>query len=77
MPGQIIDLDVDRSRCVLCGEPNDCVMERRARGEAVDDPCWCVARVFPVAVTERATARDDGASCICEACLDAAAEEER
>ena len=76
MPPRIVDLEVDRSRCVFCGGPNACVMERRARGEIVDDPCWCVARVFPLEVTERASAVDGGASCICEACLDAAGEAE-
>ena len=72
MSGQVVDLDVDRSRCVLCGGPNACVMERRAKGEQVDDPCWCVARVFSAEVLDRANARDEGASCICEACLDRA-----
>ena len=54
MSGQVVDLDVDRSRCALCGGPNACVMERRAKGEEVDDPCWCVARVFPADVRDRA-----------------------
>ncbi len=76
MPGRIVDLDLDRSRCVLCGGPNACVMERRARGEQVDDPCWCVGRTFPSAITERASERDGGASCLCQACLEAAGEEE-
>ena len=76
LPPRIIDLEVDRSRCVLCGGPNACVMERRAQGEKVDEPCWCVSRVFPDSITKRATERDGGASCICEACLDAAAEAE-
>lgn len=76
MPRKIVDLEVDRSRCVFCGGPNACVMERRARGERVDEPCWCVSRVFPDSIMERATERDGGASCICEACLDVAAEAE-
>jgi hypothetical protein len=74
--GRIVALDLDRSRCSLCGEPNACVLERRARGETVDDPCWCVGRIFPAALTERARERDGGASCICEVCLEAAAENE-
>ena len=76
MSGQIVDLELDRSRCVLCGGPNACVLERRARGETVDDPCWCVGRIFPARLTERASERDGGASCVCEACLDAADEGE-
>ena len=75
MSPQLVDLEVDRSRCVLCGGPNACVIERRARGEVVDDPCWCVSRVFPANVTERANALDGGARCICETCLDAASDE--
>lgn len=71
-----VDLNLDRSRCVLCGGPNACVMERRARGETVEEPCWCVARVFPASVKAKADERDGGASCLCERCLDAAAVEE-
>ncbi|MEM9177355.1 MAG: cysteine-rich CWC family protein [Myxococcota bacterium] len=73
MSPPIVPLAVDRSRCVLCGGPNACVMERRARGETVDDPCWCVSRSFPAEITARADARDGGASCICQACVDAGA----
>ena len=71
MSPQLVDLEVDRSRCSICGEPNACVIERRAKGETVDDPCWCVSRIFPAELTTRARAKDEGASCICEACLDA------
>ena len=64
--------DVDRSRCALCGEPNECVMASPAHetGEEAA-PCWCVDRRFPVELTSAAAARDGGAACICRACLDA------
>ena len=74
MSGRVVDLEMDRSRCALCGGPNACVMERRARGETVDGPCWCVARIFPEELKARASERDGGASCICQACLDSAGE---
>lgn len=65
--------DVDRGRCALCGAPHECVMARPAApGAGDDEPCWCVGRRFPVALTRAATARDGGAACICRACLDAA-----
>lgn len=67
----VVELDVDRSLCVLCGAPNDCVMAKRATGIAIDDPCWCVSEEFPKALSERATERDGGASCICLRCLEA------
>lgn len=73
MTEQQVELKVDRSRCVLCGGRNDCVMERQARGESIDDPCWCVDRTFPEALTKDASERDGGASCICLACLEAGA----
>ncbi len=64
-----VKIEADRSRCVLCGEPNDCGMEKRTRGETTEDPCWCVDQKFPVAMTRIASERDGGASCICAACL--------
>jgi hypothetical protein len=78
MKGTEIALSIDRSRCVLCGGPNECAMaledvsEREAGNVAKEEPCWCVGQVFPKALTEGATARDGGASCICRSCLDEA-----
>jgi len=70
MSGDTIQLEIDRSRCVLCGAPNECVMARRSAGEDVADPCWCVERSFPEAITKLASERDGGASCICASCLE-------
>ena len=73
-----ISLSIDRSRCVLCGGPNECALARDAvsDGESREvetaEPCWCVGQVFPETLTEGATARDGGASCICRSCLDEA-----
>lgn len=60
---------IDRSRCPLCGEPNACVM---ASPDAdPEEKCWCVDRTFPALLTDRATALDGGAACVCAACLEA------
>ena len=49
-------VEADRTRCVLCGEPNECLL---ARGDVQPgERCWCVAETFPAALTERATATD-------------------
>ena len=63
-----IEISVDRSRCVICGEPNDCALARE--GDASKEPCWCVGKAFPADLRERATTRDGGESCICRRCLD-------
>jgi hypothetical protein len=67
-----IEVRVEASRCVLCGGPNDCALARPGAASS-DAPCWCVDRVFPARLSERASERDGGASCICRRCLDAEA----
>ena len=72
MKTSIVELEIDRSRCVLCGGPNECALARSS-GESVGAskaPCWCVSESFPAALLERAAARDGGASCICRRCLE-------
>ena len=80
MRGAVVQIQIDQSRCVLCGGPNDCVMARaradRAEAETgeaesqANERCWCVDAVFPESLRTEATARDKGASCICRTCLD-------
>ena len=60
----------DRSRCALCGEPNDCALARAATDGT--ERCWCVDVDFPAELRERATAADGGASCICRRCAESA-----
>ena len=63
-----IGITVDRSRCILCGEPNECAL---ASGDAKsDETCWCVGESFPAILLATAASRDDGESCICRACLE-------
>ena len=76
-------IKVDRSRCVLCGGPNDCALAKvdvqsKSRGGAdarSEAPCWCVGESFPLRLLEAANAKDAGASCVCRACLEKAAAE--
>lgn len=80
MSGAEIRISIDPSRCVLCGGPNECAMVSRSHEDPVEagegdpsgtgEPCWCVGRDFPQALTERATALDRGGSCICRRCLE-------
>jgi hypothetical protein len=63
-------ISLDRSRCVLCGEPNECAL---ARDQAdAGEPCWCVGQSFPRTLRVRATEQDGGESCICRRCLEKA-----
>ena len=63
-----LEVVVDKSRCVLCGGPNDCALA--VDGKKGDQPCWCVSETFPASLLEAATAKDDGASCVCRQCLE-------
>jgi len=63
-----IRIEIDRSRCVLCGGPNDCALARE--GEETDGPCWCVDESFPATLLTRATDQDGGDRCICRLCLE-------
>jgi len=61
-------VQIDATRCPLCGEPNRCAMElERATGQS-QPPCWCMQAGFgnaplaslPPAVLDRA--------CLCARC---------
>ncbi len=70
---RIVEIEIDRSRCALCGGPNDCALAARTSGDPADPkeaPCWCVDHVFPEALTRAATAKDGGGACVCRACLE-------
>ncbi|HIF94577.1 MAG TPA: hypothetical protein EYQ60_15870 [Myxococcales bacterium] len=71
MSDSTIRFSVDRSRCVICGGPNDCALAGAdANGDKRDAPCWCVEETFPTSLLDVANARDGGASCICRHCLE-------
>jgi hypothetical protein len=59
-------------RCPLCGEPNQCAMEReRITGEP-QPPCWCTRADFASDLLARVPAPARGQACICAACASAA-----
>jgi hypothetical protein len=53
---------LDRERCPLCGERNDCGL---AAGKGV---CWCFTAAIPREVLERVPAEARGVACVCTAC---------
>ncbi len=69
--GGVEDDGVDRSRCVLCGGPNDCAMAAppgSSSADATAEACWCVARRFPERLVRAATDRDGAAADGRDAC---------
>ena len=69
-----VEITVDRSRCALCGEPNECALAKEA-GAKASPRCWCVGQSFPESLLARATGRDGGDCCICRRCLERARSE--
>jgi len=67
MSGSQVGITIDRSRCALCGEPNECALAQD--GVESDKPCWCVGESFSASLRARATDEDGGGSCICRDCL--------
>jgi Cysteine-rich CWC len=57
----------DKSLCVVCGEPNECALERE--GGAGDDACWCVSEVFPRPLVAWLAEEKDQQRCLCRNCL--------
>jgi hypothetical protein len=54
--------------CPLCGQPNECAMEReRITGEA-QPPCWCTQVDFSAELMSRVPADAKDSACICPAC---------
>ena len=59
--------------CPLCGQANQCAMERqRATGQA-QPPCWCTQAQFPAGLLAQVPPSQRGQACICAACAAAAA----
>jgi hypothetical protein len=56
---------IDRTRCPLCGQPNDCAREK---GQNKKD-CWCVFETFSADILELVPEDKKGKACICRACL--------
>ena len=56
---------MDRARCPLCGQPNDCA---RQKGREEKD-CWCVSETFPAEILALVPEEKKGEACICRTCL--------
>jgi hypothetical protein len=64
-------LAIDPRRCPLCGQMNECAMEReRASGEK-QSPCWCTQVDFNRTVLEKIPAPARRLACVCRACATA------
>ncbi|WP_437782112.1 cysteine-rich CWC family protein [Sorangium sp. So ce1097] len=55
-------IDVDPSRCPLCGEANACGVAEGATS------CWCFETSIPAKVLERVPQEAQGVACVCRAC---------
>lgn len=63
---------VDPHRCPLCGQPNQCAMERQRQTGQPQPPCWCTQAQFPDTLLARVPAAARHQACICAACAAAA-----
>lgn len=61
-------LQVDASRCPVCGGDNRCAMAAGERG-----PCWCASVSIDSAALARVPEALRGAACLCPACARSAA----
>ncbi|MEE8165126.1 MAG: cysteine-rich CWC family protein [Myxococcota bacterium] len=57
----------DSSRCVLCGEPNDCELALPEADRSA--PCWCVSEVIPKTLIESISVEERQKRCLCRRCL--------
>jgi hypothetical protein len=57
----------DMSLCPLCGQSNNCAMEKEKLTQQKQDPCWCVSVEFPKQLL--AQLPKDALGCICNKCV--------
>ncbi|MCJ0766017.1 cysteine-rich CWC family protein [Variovorax terrae] len=62
----------DPRRCPLCGQPNDCAMQRQRDTGEPQPPCWCTTVRFERVVLERIPTEARRLACVCRACATAA-----
>lgn len=55
-------MNIDPSRCPLCGQPNQCGI---AAGEAT---CWCFETPIPAEALEKVPPEARGIACLCKTC---------
>ncbi|MEZ5739887.1 MAG: cysteine-rich CWC family protein [Burkholderiaceae bacterium] len=56
----------DPARCPLCGQHNQCAMQKKGPDES--GPCWCVSTRFTPALLARLPPAALGKACICPRC---------
>ena len=54
--------------CPLCGQPNQCAMERQRVTGASQDACWCTQVDFSADLLARVPPEARRLACICPAC---------
>lgn len=60
-------LDIDPSKCPLCGESNACAMADSNEGEP--EKCWCMSEKFPDELLKKVPLEAQQCACICLKCL--------
>jgi hypothetical protein len=56
----------DRSKCPLCGEPNQCALA----ADPAATQCWCDTVVFPAELLAKIPPEAVRKTCVCQKCLE-------
>jgi hypothetical protein len=56
------DMEIDSTRCPLCGGPNECEIAEGA------SKCWCFEVHIPAEVLERIPPEAQSVVCVCKRC---------
>jgi len=59
---------IDPSACPLCGQANQCVMERERASGVKQPPCWCTQASFSAELLARVPQTARHQACICATC---------
>lgn len=64
----VIDVQLARDSCPLCGALNQCQSEIAQECRA--EHCWCYAQSFPAELLAQLPEGERGQRCICQGCLE-------
>lgn len=64
---------LDKSKCPLCGESNQCAMEIEQETGVPQGVCWCVGIAFSADLLTKIPAEAKNKACICKACAEQSA----
>ncbi|MGV0960297.1 MAG: cysteine-rich CWC family protein [Limnohabitans sp.] len=73
LEGMTQPVSTDPCLCPLCGKPNGCAMAS-AEGVTRTQPCWCVRENFSAQLLQRVPEPAKNRACICQACVQNAAQ---